>query len=111
MLAEFASSVEAVRCSIDIQHQLSEINTRLPENRRMLVRIGINFGDVVVKDDNLYGDSVNVAARMESIAPPGGIAVSSDIYRQVYRKIAPPVRGSRRAGVKNIAEPIHVYSI
>ena len=82
MLAEFASSLEAVRCSIDIQHKLGEFNTRLPENRRMLVRIGINFGDVVVRDDNLYGDSVNFAARMESIAPPGGIAVSSDIYRR-----------------------------
>ena len=111
VLAEFSSPVEAVRCGIDIQATLREINAPLPKDRRMLVRIGINLGDVLVKDENLYGEGVNIAARMESLALPGGIAVSGDIYRQVYRKIDCEFQDIGERTVKNINEPIHVYNV
>ena len=111
LLAEFASSVEAVRCSIEIQSQLGELNARLPKDRRMLVRIGINLGDVLVKKENLYGDGVNIAARIEGLAPPGGIAITGEVFRQVNKKIHCQFQDIGEKRVKNITEPIHVYNV
>ncbi len=83
ILAEFASVVDAVNSAVEIQRQLAERNTELPDDRRMDFRIGINLGDVVVKDDVIYGDGVNVAARLEALADPGGICISRPVYEQV----------------------------
>ncbi|MCH9046497.1 MAG: adenylate/guanylate cyclase domain-containing protein, partial [SAR324 cluster bacterium] len=86
ILAEFASVVDAVGCVVEIQRELAERNAELPDDRRMDFRIGINLGDVVVKDDAIYGDGVNIAARLESLAEPGGICVSRSAYDHVKNK-------------------------
>src|SRR5262245_52340980 len=83
VLAEFASPVEAVRCAVEIQDALKTRNESLPEDQRMLFRVGVNLGDVMIKGEDLLGDGVNVAARLESIAEPGGICVSSSVYDQI----------------------------
>ena len=88
VIAEFASPVEAVRCGVKIQQELATRNAELPEDRRMQFRIGVNLGDVMAEGENLFGDGVNIAARLEQLAEPGGIYVSDDIYRQVEGKIA-----------------------
>ncbi len=87
VLAEFASVVEAVRCAVEIQEALKTRNDSLPEGRRMYFRVGVNLGDVVVKDQDLLGDGVNVAARLETIAEPGGICISSSVYDQITGKL------------------------
>ncbi len=86
-IAEFASPVEAVRCAVNIQRELEAQNVDLPADRRMRLRIGVNLGDVMVEGDNLLGDGVNVAARLEGLAEPGGICLSGDAYRQVRGKV------------------------
>ena len=88
LLAEFASVVDAVRCAVEIQHALKEKNAELPEHRQMQFRIGINLGDVIVEGERLYGDGVNIAARLESLAIPGGICISGTVYDQVENKLA-----------------------
>jgi len=88
LLAEFASVVDAVRCAVEIQQALRVKNAELPEHRQMHFRIGINLGDVIVEGERLYGDGVNIAARMESLAVPGGICISGAIYEQVKSKLA-----------------------
>lgn len=88
VIAEFASPVEAVRCATEIQLEINNRNAELPEANRMRFRIGINLGDVVVDGDNLMGDGVNVAARLEALAPPGGICVSEAIHTQVRDRLS-----------------------
>src|SRR5689334_5033320 len=83
VVAEFPSIVEAIRCAIEIQKDIRERNAPLPENDRMHFRIGVNLGDVVTEDDNLYGTGVNVAVRLEQLAEPGGIFISQTVYNQV----------------------------
>src|SRR6478735_6900649 len=83
LLAEFASVVDAVRCAVEIQHALKEKNTELLDHRQMQFRIGINLGDVIIEGERLYGDGVNIAARMESLAEPGGICIAGAVYEQV----------------------------
>jgi len=87
ILAEFASVVDAVRSAVEIQEELKARNAELPENRRMEFRIGINLGDVIQEGDRIYGDGVNVAARIEGLAPPGGICISRATYGQVKNKL------------------------
>src|SRR6185369_10056635 len=87
LLAEFASVVDAVRCAVEIQHALKEKNAELSESRQMQFRIGINLGDVIVEGERLYGDGVNIAARLESLALPGGICISRPVYDQVETKL------------------------
>src|SRR3981189_22839 len=82
VLAEFESAVEAVRCAVEIQDALKTRNDALSEDQRMLFRIGVNLGDVMVSGDNLHGDGVNVAARLESVADPGGVSIASSVYDQ-----------------------------
>ena len=87
MLAEFASVVEAVRCAVEIQQELKSRNTELPPDRRMEFRIGINLGDVMVEGEQIYGDGVNIAARLEGLAEPGGICISGTVYDQIENKL------------------------
>jgi class 3 adenylate cyclase len=87
VVAEFASPVEAVRCAADIQRDLERRNADLPEDRRMRFRIGINLGDVIVEGDNLLGDGVNVAARLETLADAGGICLSQPVFDQIKKKL------------------------
>src|ERR1700720_2201943 len=88
VLAEFASVVEAVNCAVDIQTGLKTENSNLPPERRMEFRIGVNLGDVMVEGDQIYGDGVNVAARLESLAEPGGICISGIVHDQVRDRLA-----------------------
>ncbi|MEQ8968178.1 MAG: adenylate/guanylate cyclase domain-containing protein [Azospirillaceae bacterium] len=110
-LVEFASVVEAVQCAVEIQQELAARNADLPADRRLVFRIGVNLGDVMVEGDDLYGEGVNVAARLESLAEPGGILLSGPAYDQVRHKLG--VRfaflGERR--VKNLAEPVPVWRL
>jgi len=111
VLAEFASPVEALRCAVEIQAALHTRNDSLPESSRLQFRIGINLGDVMEKDDDLLGDGVNVAARLESIAEPGGICVSSSVYDQVAGKLDLGFVELGEQTLKNIPRPIRVYRV
>jgi adenylate cyclase len=111
LLAEFASVVDAVRCAVDIQQELKGKNAELPENRQMQFRIGINLGDVIVEDERLYGDGVNIAARLESLAIPGGICISGTVYDHVENKLALHYDYQGEQTVKNIAKPVRVYRV
>ena len=106
VLAEFASVVDAVRCAVEIQEELKIRNSDLPENRKMEFRIGVNLGDVVEAGDNILGDGVNVAARVESLADAGGICISGTAYDQVKNKLAIGYEYVGEQTVKNIKEPI-----
>jgi adenylate cyclase len=109
ILVEFASAVAAVECAVAVQQGMEELNTELPEERRMLLRVGINIGEVVVDGEDIYGDGVNVAARLEALADPGGICVSDDLYRQVVGKTDFSFEDAGEHKVKNIARPIQVW--
>ncbi len=111
LLAEFASVVDAVRCAVEIQHALTEQNAELPDHRRMQFRIGINLGDVIIEGERLYGDGVNIAARLESLAIPGGICISGTVYDQVKGKLALSYDDLGAQSVKNIADPVRVYRV
>jgi class 3 adenylate cyclase len=111
VLAEFPSAVEGVRCATEIQDAIRTRNDSLPEERRMLFRIGVNLGDVVVKNGDLLGDGVNVAARLQSIAEPGGICISSSVYDQITGKLDLGFRDIGDQTLKNINRPIHVYRV
>src|SRR5262245_37292145 len=86
IVAEFHSIVDAIRCAVEIQHEIADRNAEVPEDRRMQFRIGVNLGDVIAEEDALYGTGVNVAARLEQLAEPGGVCISQTVYDQV-RKI------------------------
>ncbi len=98
MLAEFASVVDAVRAAVETQLAVAERNAKLPEEKRIEFRVGINLGDVVIDGDDIHGDGVNVAARLEGLAEPGGICVSGGVYDQVRDRLDRLVRGHGRAG-------------
>ncbi len=111
VLAEFGSVVEAVRCAISCQEEISSRNAELADDRKLMFRIGINVGDVMVRDDDLFGDGVNVAARLEGLAEPGGVCVSSSVFEQVKHKLSLGFEDLGPQEVKNIAEPIRVYQV
>jgi adenylate cyclase len=111
VLAEFTSVVEAVNCAVGIQVALKTENEALPLNRRMEFRIGVNLGDVMVEGEQIYGDGVNVAARLESLAEPGGICISGTVYEQVRDKLALSYEDRGEQSVKNIARPVHVWRV
>ena len=111
VLAEFPSAVEAVRCAVEIQDEIAGLNQALPEDRRMAFRIGINLGDVMVEDDNIFGDGVNIAARLETIAEPGGICISRSVYDQVSNKIDLAYEDLGERELKNIAQPVAAYRV
>jgi adenylate cyclase len=114
LLAEFASVVDAVRCAVEIQSELKVRNAELPDQRKMEFRIGINLGDVVVEGERIYGDGVNIAARLEGLAEGGGICISGVVYDQVENKLNFLNLGYEYLGeqtVKNIAKPVPVYRV
>jgi adenylate cyclase len=111
LLAEFASVVDAVECAVEIQKELKDKNAEIPENRRMEFRIGVNLGDVIEEGERIYGDGVNVAARIEGLADPGGICISRTAYDQIKHKLNLGYEYLAEHSVKNIAEPVRVYRI
>jgi TolB-like protein len=111
LLAEFSSVVDATECAVKIQHELKTKNAERPDNRKMQFRIGVNLGDVVEEADRIYGDGVNIAARIEGLAEPGGICISGRVYDQVENKLDLGYDFLGEQEVKNIAKPIRVYSV
>ena len=111
ILAEFVSVVNSLRCAWDVQQEIKSRNADLPENRRMNFRIGINLGDVIEEGDRIYGDGVNIAARLESLAEEGGICISGTAYDQVKNKLPFRYEYQGEQVVKNIREPIRVYKV
>jgi adenylate cyclase len=111
LMAEFASVVDSVESAIEIQEVLRAKNDELPENRRMMFRIGINLGDVIAEDGKIYGDGVNIAARVENLAEPGGICISGEAYDQVSKKVHLEYECLGEKTGKNINGPIRVYKI
>jgi adenylate cyclase len=111
LLAEFASVVDAVQCATEIQQALAVRNAELPVHRQMAFRIGINVGDVLTEDNRLYGDGVNIAARVEGLADAGGICISEAAYAQVKNKLVLSYIDIGEQQVKNIAEPVRVYRV
>jgi adenylate cyclase len=111
VLAEFVSVVNAVQCAVEIQNTLKAENVEVPPDRRMQFRIGVNLGDVMVEGDQIYGDGVNVAARLESLADPGGICVSGFVHDHIKGKLALNYQDLGAQQVKNIAEPVRVYRV
>src|SRR5262245_35373769 len=111
LLAEFPSAVDAVQAAVAIQQALTTRNVALPPHRQMRYRIGINVGDVVVEGGRLYGDGVNIAARLEALADGGGICLSRAVHEQVKNKVVLPYEYVGERTVKNIAEPVQVYRV
>jgi len=111
LLAEFPSVVEAVRCAVELQQAMAGREPGLPDERRIILRIGVNLGDVIVEGSDIYGDGVNVAARLEALAEPGGICVSGDVYRQTRGKIEAEFEDLGEREVKNIDQPVRVYRL
>ncbi len=110
-LVEFASVVDAVECAVAIQQGMIERNAEVPENHRIALRIGINLGDIIIEGDDIYGDGVNVAARMEGLAEPGGICMSGTVVDHVKGKVELDFEDMGEQRVKNISEPIRVYRV
>jgi adenylate cyclase len=111
ILAEFVSVIEAMRCAWDVQQEIKARNKDLSENRRMIFRIGINLGDVIEEEDRIYGDGVNIAARLEDLAEEGGICISGTAYDHVKNKLPFKYENMGEQVVKNIKEPIRVYRV
>jgi adenylate cyclase len=111
MLVEFVSVVDAVRCAVDIQRGMVERNAEVPDDTRIQFRIGINVGDVIIDGDDIFGDGVNVAARLEALADPGGIMVSSVVHDQVRDKLSFSFENLGEQAVKNIVRPVGVYRV
>ncbi|MBV8536126.1 MAG: adenylate/guanylate cyclase domain-containing protein [Alphaproteobacteria bacterium] len=111
MLIEFASVIDAVRCAVVIQQGMEERNAGVPEDQRIRFRVGINLGDIIVEDDDIFGDGVNVAARLEALSKPGEIYVSASVRDQVGEKLPLGFADMGEHSVKNIARPIHVYRV
>jgi adenylate cyclase len=111
LLAEFASVVDAVQCAVTVQKEINARNDELPEDRRMKFRIGINLGDVIEEEERIYGDGVNIAARIETLAEPGGVSISRTVYDQVRSKLKFGYEYQGEHSVKNIAEPVRVYRV
>src|SRR5712691_3987361 len=111
MLVEFVSVVDAVRCAVDIQRGMGERNTGVPQEKCIQLRIGINVGDIISDNDDIYGDGVNVAARLEALAEPGGICVSRNVHDQVRDKLSFGFEDMGEQVVKNIARPIGVHRV
>jgi TolB-like protein/class 3 adenylate cyclase len=111
MLVEFPSIVDAVRCAVEIQQAIPEGNTGVAIDSRIELRIGINLGDVIVEGDDLYGDGVNIAARIEALADPGGVFVSNTVHDQVRDRLPYVFEDLGEQQVKNIARPVRVYRV
>ncbi|MFN2303068.1 MAG: adenylate/guanylate cyclase domain-containing protein, partial [Anaerolineales bacterium] len=111
LLAEFSSVVVAVQCAVAVQKEINARNTSLPENRKMKFRIGINLGDVIQEKDRIYGDGVNIAARLEALSHPGGICISGTVWDHVKNKLDLSYEYLGEQPVKNIPDPVRVYHV
>ena len=111
LLAEFASVIDAVRCAVDVQRRMARRNSDVPENRHIAFRIGINIGDIIVEEDDIFGDGVNIAARLEALAEPGGICVARAVEDQVGNRLDVAFEDLGEQSVKNIARPIRVSRV
>jgi adenylate cyclase len=111
LLAEFISVIDAVRCAVEVQEEISERNVEIHERQKMEYRIGINIGDVVEEEGRIYGDGVNIAARLESLAEPGGICISGLVFSHIKNKLKLEYEYLGKQTVKNISEPVPVYRI
>lgn len=109
VIAEFSSSVEAARCAVEIQQRLAETNAGLPEAERMLFRLGVSFGDIMHEDEDFFGDGVNLAARLEGLAPPGGICISPAVAEQLSGPLATAFAKAGRHRLKNLPKPVDVW--
>jgi adenylate cyclase len=111
MLVEFLSVVDAVRCAIEVQQGMVERNAEVPADKRIAFRVGVNLGDVISEGRDLYGDGVNIAARLEALAEPGGICISQTVLNHARDKVSFEVEDAGEQSLKNIARPVHVYRI
>src|SRR5262249_36093777 len=111
VLVEFGSAVNAVECAVELQRKMAEADAGLPEDRRILLRVGVNLGDVMVEGGDLYGDGVNIAARLEGIAEPGGVLISGIAFDYVRNKVKLRFEELGAQSLKNIAEPVRVFRI
>ena len=111
LLVEFASAVDAVRCALDVQRAMAQHNADIGDEHRIEFRIGINVGDIISDEDDVYGDGVNIAARLEPLAEPGAICLSDNAYQQVKGKLSLEVSDMGERQLKNIAEPVRAYGV
>ena len=111
VIAEFSSPVKATECAVQIQDKMKTLNENVPEDQQMIFRVGINIGDVMVSKDNLFGDAVNVAARLESAAKPAGICVSKTVFDLINQKVRVSFENAGELELKNIVEPIQAYFV
>lgn len=111
LLVEFGSAVEAVECAAELQDAMAAANADVPEDRRIVMRIGVNLGDVMVEGSDLFGDGVNVAARIEGLADPGGVAISDTVHEHVHSRIGVDFVDRGMHEVKNIERPVHVWAL
>jgi TolB-like protein/class 3 adenylate cyclase len=111
MLVEFASAVDAARCAVEVQRGMADENTEIPQAKRIEFRIGIHLGDIIIDDNDIFGDGVNIAARLESIAVPGGISISRAVHDQVRDRINACFDDKGEIALKNIARPVQVFAI
>ena len=109
VLVEFASAVDAVNCALDLQTSMAERNVDVPEDRRIVFRIGVNEGDIIVDGDDIFGDGVNVAARLQEVAPPGGVCISSRVHDDVRDRLRAAFADGGERSLKNIARPVRIY--
>jgi TolB-like protein len=110
-IVEFASAVDAVRCAVEIQRAMAERNADIPNDSRIEFRIGINVGDIIFDEDDIYGDGVNIAGRVETLAQPGAVCLSDTAYQQIKGKFSLVITDMGEQQLKNIAEPVRVYSV
>src|SRR6202162_3664441 len=110
-LVAFASVVDAVRCADEIQRSVAEENIDVPPDKRIEFRIGIHVGDIIIEDDDIFGDGVNIAVRLEGIAEPGGVSISDDAHRQIRGKLDITLEDMGSQSLKNIAEPMRVWRV
>ena len=111
MLVEFPSLVDAVRCAVEVQRTMADRNADVPEDKRIIFRIGVNLGDVIIDSDDIYGDGVNIASRLEALAETGGICISRVVRDQIRDKLPYPFEDMGEQSVKNIARPVRVYAM
>ena len=111
MLVEFASAVDAARCAVEVQRSMAAQNADVPQDLRIEFRIGIHVGDIIIDDNDIFGDGVNIAARIEGIAEPGGVCISDDAHRQIRGKIDVAFDDIGEQNLKNIAEPMRAWHL
>ena len=109
ILVEFVSAVDATRCAIEVQHGMAQRNIGIGDEQRIEIRIGVHVGDIIIEEGDIFGDGVNIAARLESVAQPGGLCISEDAYRQVRDKLDANFLDSGERQLKNIARPVRIY--